>query len=347
MPTDGTLMLEHMPKGKDYLVIASGVYCSLGAVLAAVAALLILPAHSCDPAPEPCERAQNNGWKYMVLSLGILVCILLICSELIIDAVTQTLLMFVARMVFFQLHESPRYLVRTGRHEEAVAALQKISKFNGTELTLNVEDVMDYQSHTSDDIPLDTLAEQSKAYQPLSQGEGEALNVESKSITRSSRTTWQFVLRPLRAWGIQVRVLLSPRWRRTTLLVWGANCSINGGAFIPSTLIVLAEIDWIAYTLFNIYLPKLLEGRNIASDEHDMSLSDNLWGVLIYVTGGCPGSLVRPPYVIFDRCCPYFCTARRVHGRHKAGMALVASKQYPCHSIAFCCFYCSTASVGR
>lgn len=47
-------------------------------------------------------------------------------------------------MVFFRLHESPRYLVHAGRPQEAVDSLQLISKFNGSELSLHLEDVRDH-----------------------------------------------------------------------------------------------------------------------------------------------------------------------------------------------------------
>jgi hypothetical protein len=51
--------------------------------------------------------------------------------------------MFLARMVFFRLHESPRYLVHAGRHQEALESLQLISRFNGSELPIEIEDVDD------------------------------------------------------------------------------------------------------------------------------------------------------------------------------------------------------------
>ena len=49
MPTDGTLLMEHMPNGKQYLVTASSVFFSFGAVFAAVVGLLVLaaPARQC------------------------------------------------------------------------------------------------------------------------------------------------------------------------------------------------------------------------------------------------------------------------------------------------------------
>lgn len=51
--------------------------------------------------------------------------------------------MFLARMVFFRLHESPRYLVHAGRPEDAVKALQLISRFNGSDISIGLEDVRD------------------------------------------------------------------------------------------------------------------------------------------------------------------------------------------------------------
>jgi hypothetical protein len=59
----------------------------------------------------------------------------------------QTLSMFLARMVFFRLHESPRYLVHAGRPQDAVKSLQLISRFNGSDISIELEDVRDYQCY--------------------------------------------------------------------------------------------------------------------------------------------------------------------------------------------------------
>ena len=53
--------------------------------------------------------------------------------------------MFLARIVFFRLHESPRYLVHAGRPQEAIESLQMISRFNGSDLSLELEDVEDHR----------------------------------------------------------------------------------------------------------------------------------------------------------------------------------------------------------
>lgn len=47
--------------------------------------------------------------------------------------------------------------------------------------------------------------------------------------------------------------------------------------------------------MFNVYLPKLLEGRSSSAsfDESSSSLESNLWDVVIYALGGCPGAIVR------------------------------------------------------
>lgn len=47
-------------------------------------------------------------------------------------------------MVFFRLYESPRYLVHAGRPEDAVKALQLISRFNGSCISIELEDVRDH-----------------------------------------------------------------------------------------------------------------------------------------------------------------------------------------------------------
>ncbi|RDB14860.1 putative MFS-type transporter PB1E7.08c [Hypsizygus marmoreus] len=128
MPTDGTLLLEHMPKSKQYLVTALSVFFSIGAVFSAVVSLLVIPQNSCFPS-QPCDvDSENQGWRYLLISLGLI-----------------TLSMFLARIVFFRLHESPRYLVHAGRPLEAIESLQMISRFNGSDLSLEIEDVYDHQ----------------------------------------------------------------------------------------------------------------------------------------------------------------------------------------------------------
>ena len=61
--------------------------------------------------------------------------------------------MFLGRIVFFRLHESPRYLVHAGRKQDALESLQMISRFNGSELALDLEDVEDHISVPPPHLP--------------------------------------------------------------------------------------------------------------------------------------------------------------------------------------------------
>ncbi|KAF8547038.1 MFS general substrate transporter [Imleria badia] len=347
MPTDGTLLLEHMPKGKQYLVTALSVFFSLGSVLSALVALFILPGRSCSP-NQPCiPSTGNNGWQYVLVCLGLI-----------------TLSMFIARILFFRLHESPRYLVHAGRHQEALESLQLISRFNGSNLTIDLEDVddrrppesrsptgsderepflpssqetrptegnttsngassdpaarddgvKDYQS--TDDSPnsLDShsFVTPVEEYPPRrlsvvtianvpSSSRPDALHDETKrqsglpharyhsARSRVSRPSSvasvelemrfgsvlpRWIKRPLMAWLDRVGMVLSPEWCRTTLLVWAV-------WFLMS----------LAYTMFNVYYPKLLETSS-KGDSTPKSLEDNLWDVVIFTLGGCPGALL-------------------------------------------------------
>lgn len=315
---------------------------------------------------------------------------------------TKTFGMFLGRIVFFRLHESPRYLVHAGRKQDALESLQMISKFNGSELALELEDVEDHirvpPSHlprsafsTGNSLPSPRLfnvdseilssptdikrASTSHAGTPLSSTppdatEGTPLTKDycatggseaplaayagdsaaerrsysyrptpdarrtsfydlppspkeeevptedpyvmprPRSRSRSSRVGarlprrdtvssvrsslyeaadrayWALprsVRRPARAWLARFMMVLEPEWRRTTLLVW---------------------ITWwgtmLAFTMFNVYLPKLLETRRVESLVKTSSLERTLWEVVIFTIGGCPGAVVR-------FICPFEC----------------------------------------
>ncbi|KAG2009509.1 membrane transporter, variant 4 [Coprinopsis cinerea AmutBmut pab1-1] len=158
MPTDGTLLLEHMPKSKQYLVTALSVFFSFGAVLSAVIALLVIPQNSCKDTTTCNPDSDNLGWKYLLIALALL-----------------TLFMFISRMVFFRLHESPRYLVHAGRPHDAIKSLQLISRFNGSNISFELDDVRD--THP----PQDSTS-------PTSNGNTTGLKPDTTRPRASSRT---------------------------------------------------------------------------------------------------------------------------------------------------------------
>lgn len=343
MPTDGTLLLEHMPKSKQYLVTALSVFFSFGSVLAAVAGLFVIPQHSCLLAQTCDVDKENQGWRYLLLILAAL-----------------TLSMFIGRIVFFRLHESPRYLVHAGRPLEAIESLELISRFNGDELKLDLKDVADHHPpsgdrlssptcttplglgsaslspslpsegngrpplvtqynstdaastplHDSSEPTVDSGSESciysNQPYPPTTSRTGEGQSHYADGHIRSSRDqVRQARLRDkvsrrtrlppwLRAWWDRVMMVLTPEWMRTTLVVWTAWFDMS-----------------LAFTMFNVYLPKLLETQS-SSPARDLphvstvmsdgtkTLEESLWDVVIFALGGLPGAILGA-YLIESR----------------------------------------------
>jgi len=253
----------------------------------------------------------------------------------------MTLLMFMARVVFFRLHESPRYLVHTGRPQDAVLSLRKISRFNGGGFNIDISDVEDSSETviftSPDEENVDTLnasdsqkpngpedvtigghigpAEpnyQSTAISPpaglsrtmenghyppedeaetdpfLSEHEARAErshNSDAAQLTilhSSVHEKWKFLSifprwasRPLGGWFDRLNIVLSKEWRATTLLVWWIWLAIA-----------------LAYTMFNVYLPKLLETRLPRDETIPKTLTETMWDIVIFTLGGCPGALL-------------------------------------------------------
>lgn len=71
---------------------------------------------------ENCTKADNWGWRYLVLTLGAI-----------------TFAMFLCRFFLFTLYESPKFLVSRGRQSEAVAAVHGIAHKNRTTTWLTEE----------------------------------------------------------------------------------------------------------------------------------------------------------------------------------------------------------------
>ncbi|KAG6333244.1 hypothetical protein ID866_5839 [Astraeus odoratus] len=354
MPTDGTLLLEHVPQNKQYLVTALSIFFSVGSVVAAFVGLLTVPKYSCSP-NQPCDPSTDNvGWQYMLAVLGLI-----------------TLSMFLARILFFRLHESPRYLVHAGRHQEALENLQLISRFNGSEISLELEDVDDRRPpepppdangvtgsderapfllstgvpEPSSNQPVTTLfdanadggvaaagngvthlelvgEEGMKCYQSTDESPNaldshsfvtpiEAAPPRGQSFARGdtdstdgtvdmepkrrpsfprrrhptrqhSRSSSSIMVKDIErrfggmfaSWMDRIRLVLRPEWFRTTTLVWAIWFCIA-----------------LAYTIFNVYFPKLLETGSSGGDTL-RSLEDNLWDVVIFTLGGCPGAIL-------------------------------------------------------
>ncbi|EJD34854.1 MFS general substrate transporter [Auricularia subglabra TFB-10046 SS5] len=301
MPTDGTLLLEQLPRAKHYMLTGMSVFFSVGAVLSCIVGILVIPPNSC-PATGKCDIAsQNLGWKYLLMALS-----------------AFTAFMFACRIVFFNLHESPRFLVATGRHEEALVSLRKISSFNGSTLQIGLADVSDvpaadaepapdhattasstpvsYDATGAQDQPMamnghtfhtptPSDAAQHTVYFP-EQAEDErprharSVSVVTTAPVRRRTPRWlrpmpRWVRRPALAALDKVGATLVPEWRATTLLVWAI-------WFLMST----------GYTMVNVYMPKLLERSAPISARANPELQSSMADLMVYTLAGLPGPLV-------------------------------------------------------
>jgi hypothetical protein len=154
--------------------------------------------------------------------------------------------MFLARVFFFRIHESPRFLVHTGREEEAAVTLTDIANFNGDRIRVTVADVKDDEEddirdsydpsggHGRDSEEREGLLEHS----PTTPTTPSATQPPRTHLRRSSvppgpaRVVRRWIGKPLEGWYGRVSGLLTGEWRTRTLLIWGIWMSMALGKLL-------------------------------------------------------------------------------------------------------------------
>lgn len=82
-PIDATITLEFLPNNRRFLLAWLSTFQPLGVVCSSLIAWGLVPKYSCDTALPACnsgqtpccEKKDNMGWRYLMITLG--------CSELI------------------------------------------------------------------------------------------------------------------------------------------------------------------------------------------------------------------------------------------------------------------------
>ncbi|GAA5990038.1 hypothetical protein JCM11641_001483 [Rhodosporidiobolus odoratus] len=291
MPTDGTLFLENIPKTSHFLLTGLSVFFSLGAIFTSLLGLFILPQFTCVPATtgEADCSPTEEGWRYMLGTLGIV-----------------SIAMFLARVLFFRLQESAKFLVAINRPTQAVVALRRISKMNGEDVKWALSDVIDDTESASSsgrnktqtrtggyETTSDTGSPPRRPSPPLSPSS----DVSDLDLESDPSLSYAFAHRPARlrnahdrpewldrlpsGWqpGVEdylarVRELLGDgEGRQTTMLVWGVWGLASAG-----------------YTIFNVFLPKFLESK--LSNLPESTPEQTLWDYVLYTAAGLPGSII-------------------------------------------------------
>ncbi|KAJ2083668.1 hypothetical protein H4R24_000626 [Coemansia sp. RSA 988] len=298
MPVDGAIFLECIPREKRHLLTLLSVFFSLGSVLTSAVALAILPPFSCpdDPGPDGCDVSkQNNGWRYLLITMSLL-----------------TFVMVILRNGCFRLHESPKYLLQNKRRSDVVMVLKKIVTFNGgaarkpaasAETGSNTgsyppEDADSHNSLISDGaIAARTSANDYNSTHswlewPENDTAHERASLQMDSAARHPTTfkarihIWYLKLKGALDVSAHIRLLkplFAPPLRRTTILVW-----------------MIWGIVAMGFTMFNVFLPKLLETHNDAggnTKEAAVAGSHSKQTAvyrdsLIYAVSGVPGSIL-------------------------------------------------------
>ena len=123
LATDVAVFLEFLPSKYQYLNTSMAAWWGVGQTIANLIAWRFLPSYSCDDPTSPdCTSRLNRGWRYCwYVNSGIVMGAALI------------------RLVYLQLGETPKFLVSTGRDQEAVNELQTIAAKYNRSCSLSIE----------------------------------------------------------------------------------------------------------------------------------------------------------------------------------------------------------------
>ncbi|KAF8758787.1 Sugar transporter [Rhizoctonia solani] len=315
MPTDGTLFLENVPKKKQYLLTALSVFFSL--------------VHCPEPNVVAPENSTSNSFAKLVRTLvargttlgtrthtalrrrnpeqGLEI---LVSAGRNTEAVAALQSIEDYNMKFGRPSRS-RFVITLADvcdakpsamlSEEGVmfdAGAQIVGLDSGKEddrsqaLSQQPADRTDYRATSqspegavgqgwSFDTPMPPHADENASYfeqkaPTTPDGEsGASTPGRSRSSVYVEQSLPSTFGRPIATWLDRVAMLFTPEWRLTTILIWCAWWGMS-----------------LAFTMFNVYLPKLLERRLGDAGGGEGSRKEALWDIVIFTLGGCPGALI-------------------------------------------------------
>ncbi|KAH8429168.1 MFS transporter [Aspergillus melleus] len=123
VPVDSMIFLEYVPGSHQWLLTALSAWWNLGQLIVSLIAWVFLAKYSCptDATPETCQRSENMGWRYTLITLG-----------------AVALFFTCIRIFVFKLPETPRYLLSQGKDQAAVDSVNYVARQNGKEEPLTI-----------------------------------------------------------------------------------------------------------------------------------------------------------------------------------------------------------------
>lgn len=121
--TDVSVFLEYLPSKYQYLNTSMALFWGVGQTIAALISWAFIPNHSCS-GKDYCPSSINRGWRYCwYVNSGI------------------CLFAALVRVFVLKMDETPKFLVSSGKDEEAFEVLKKISDKYNRPMSLTVEDL--------------------------------------------------------------------------------------------------------------------------------------------------------------------------------------------------------------
>jgi MFS family permease len=124
LPVDSAIFLEFLPASHQDLLTILSVDWALAQLVANLVAWPLLGNFTCQENTAVCRRSDNMGWRYFLICMGGL-----------------SVIMFIIRVLFFTIYESPKYLMSKGRDADAVAVIHEVARRNGRPSSLTLADL--------------------------------------------------------------------------------------------------------------------------------------------------------------------------------------------------------------
>lgn len=266
LPVDGAMLIEYIPGSHQWVLTFLSLFWCIGQLYAALIGWAFISNYHCesldsslDP-PPLCPKADNWGWRYSWFLLG-----------------GSVMIMWLIRYVVYPIPESPKYLLATGREEEAYSVLQFIARENKKELDLTFEQLcmakFGHLEHT--DGLQDMRAEVEKQ---------ESTTPEVASLTRLERFKRQWegsTARPSRIKHTLQHMRISP----ISALFASKKMTLN-------TILISAcwGLIGLGYPLYNAFIGTYLKDLGNTGD-NVKTIAQSSRQLVIFAVCGIPGSL--------------------------------------------------------